>query len=210
MAGRGKADPTGPRLTEQGRLTRARIVAVAADLFFARGVAGTSVEDVLDAASVSASQVYHYFGDKNGLVRAVIEYRAESAPDPEAEPDGLDGIDKLDAWCAAAVAAQVKREFVGGCELGSLASELAETGDDVRRQLAAAFARWESPLLLGLRAMHRRGELSADADPDALAAALLAALQGGILLAQARRDSQPLRAALAAAMHHVRSFLVAA
>lgn len=195
-----------PRLTDQGRRTRGRIVEAAAELFFTKGVAGTSVEDVLTAASVSASQVYHYFGDKNGLVRAVIEYRAQSAPDPDAEPDGLDSLDKLDAWCAAAVTAQIAREFVGGCELGSLASELAETGADVRCRLAVAFARWESPLLLGLQAMRRRGELSADADPESLAAALLAALQGGILLAQTRRTSQPLRAALDAVMQHVRSF----
>jgi len=42
--------------------------------------------------------------------------------------------------------------------------------------------------------MHARGELAAD--PDALALALLAALQGGLLLTKIKRDTAPLEAAL--------------
>ncbi|MFD9697679.1 TetR/AcrR family transcriptional regulator [Lentzea sp. NPDC059081] len=189
--------------TRRGRETRARIVAVAAELFAADSVAGTSIEDVCAAAGVSVSQVYHYFQNKNGLVRAVIVHRAESAPDGDSR--GLDGVAKLQRWCDNAIATQVERQFVGGCELGSLAAELAETDDDLRHELAEAFVRWEGPLRTGLRAMHGRGELVADADPDALAVVLLAALQGGILLTQTRRDVMPLKTSLDAAMHYVRA-----
>ena len=44
--------------------------------------------------------------------------------------------------------------------------------------------------------MHARGGLTPDTDPDTLALALLAALQGGLLLTQVKRDTQPLEAAL--------------
>jgi TetR/AcrR family transcriptional repressor of nem operon len=44
--------------------------------------------------------------------------------------------------------------------------------------------------------MQARGRLAADADPDTLALALLAALQGGLLLTQIQRDTKPLEAAL--------------
>ncbi len=44
--------------------------------------------------------------------------------------------------------------------------------------------------------MQARGELPPDTDPDTLALALLAALQGGLLLTQVKRDTQPLKAAL--------------
>ncbi|MGO9504248.1 MAG: TetR/AcrR family transcriptional regulator, partial [Streptosporangiaceae bacterium] len=52
-----------------GRATRDRIVSVAAQLMFEHGVAGTSLGDVQKAAGVGASQVYHYFGDKQSLIR---------------------------------------------------------------------------------------------------------------------------------------------
>ena len=66
------------RLTPKGRATRDRIVAVAAQLMFEHGVAGTSLGDVQKAAGVGASQLYHYFGDKQALIRAVIAYRTEA------------------------------------------------------------------------------------------------------------------------------------
>ena len=51
-------------VTDQGRETRARIVAAAAALIGERGVAGTSLDDIRAATSSSKSQLYHYFGDQ--------------------------------------------------------------------------------------------------------------------------------------------------
>jgi hypothetical protein len=56
--------------------------------------------------------------------------------------------------------------------------------------------------------MRERGVLSPEADPDALASTLVAMLLGGSLLAQARRDAAPLRAAVAVMMARVESFSV--
>src|ERR1700678_3856176 len=71
------ANASAGRLTRKGLATRARIVEAAAELMFRHGVAGTSNEDVLAAARVSNSQLYHYFPDKNALVHAVIEHQAD-------------------------------------------------------------------------------------------------------------------------------------
>ncbi len=58
------ADTATHKLTPKGRATRERIVAAAAALTYERGVAGTSTEEVREAAGVSASQLYHYFDSK--------------------------------------------------------------------------------------------------------------------------------------------------
>ena len=55
--------------------------------------------------------------------------------------------------------------------------------------------------------MHDRGELAAGADPARLATATLAALQGGLLLTQIRRSTEPLEAALDTVLAHVASLL---
>ncbi len=54
--------------------------------------------------------------------------------------------------------------------------------------------------------MRERGELRPDADPDGLALALLAAVQGGLLLNQTRRDAAPLEAAMDAMITYIRGF----
>jgi AcrR family transcriptional regulator len=45
---------------------------------FEQGVAGTSLQDVQQAARVGGSQMYHYFGDKASLVHAVIAWQGET------------------------------------------------------------------------------------------------------------------------------------
>src|SRR5271163_2321759 len=67
---------TAASTTEQGRATKQRIVAAAAELIGERGVAGTSLDDIRAATSSSKSQLYHYFGDKHGLVEAVIDHQS--------------------------------------------------------------------------------------------------------------------------------------
>ena len=53
--------------------------------------------------------------------------------------------------------------------------------------------------------MHGRGAVRKDADPDRLATALLAAVQGGLLLTQIRRNTKPLEAAVDAMLDHIES-----
>jgi AcrR family transcriptional regulator len=195
-----------PRLTPKGRATRQRIVAAAAGLMYERGVAGTSTEEVQAAAGVSASQLYHYFADKRSLVRAVIARLTEAVLDSQ-QPhlSRLDSLEALRAWRDALVDLQRERGCMGGCPIGSLATELSDLDETARTDLRAGFARWEEAIREGLHAMHDRGELRRGADPDRLALATLAALQGGLLLTQLRRDTAPLEAALDAMIDRIAS-----
>lgn len=194
-------------ITRKGQATRDRIVAAAAVLMHERGVAGTSTEDVQVAAGVSASQIYHYFGDKRSLTRAVIEYWSEAILGFQ-EPllAGLDDFDALRSWAEVIVEVQRSKGYRGGCPLGSLASELVESDSAAREDIVASYHRWQDAIRGGLTAMKDRGELAAAADVDKLATALLTALQGGLLLTKALRDGEPLETALTTMIDHIASF----
>ena len=198
-----------PRLTRKGRATRDRIVTAAARLTFERGVAGTSTEDVRTAAGVSSSQLYHYFDGKQELVRAVIAHQTEAVLAAQQPQLGaVDSIEGLQAWRDHVLSLQAGNG-AGGCPIGSLAAELAEVDPAARLDLAEGLGRWAGAIREGLATMRERGDLRADAEPEQLALAVLAAVQGGLLLAQVHRDTAPLRAALDAVLAHVRSFEVA-
>ncbi|WP_419677126.1 TetR family transcriptional regulator C-terminal domain-containing protein [Mycobacterium avium] len=81
------------------------------------------------------------------------------------------------------------------CPLGSMAAEL-KNDEAYLPALDAAFDRWESALAAGLEKMRERGQLRKSADPHRLAAALLAALQGGMLSARVHNDITPLEDAV--------------
>jgi TetR/AcrR family transcriptional regulator, transcriptional repressor for nem operon len=207
---------TGPAaaraLTRKGRETRQRIVAAAAEVILQQGVARTTLDDVRAEAGVSSSQIYHYFADKEALVRAVVDYRAQLVVGEIHEPAlaAIEGIDGLRAWRDMIVSIQAAAGCRGGCPLGSLGSELAELDHGVRCDVAAGYARWEAAIAACLAGMRDRGQLSAAADPAALATAVLAALQGGLLLAKVERDVRPLATALDVMIAHIASLAAAA
>ncbi len=192
--------------TAKGRATRARIVAAAAGLVGERGVAGTSLDEVTERAAVSKGQLYHYFRGKAELLRAVVAHQADmvlAAQQPQLQ--ALDGWGAIRAWLDRLVVLQVERQGCGGCPIGSLVAQLAETNEPARAELAVSFDRWERHLREGLLALRARGELRADADVEALVTATMAAVQGGLVLTQARRDPAQLARALDAAYAHLRA-----
>jgi TetR/AcrR family transcriptional regulator, transcriptional repressor for nem operon len=201
----------GRRLTRRGQQTRTRIVAAAAELMFENGVAETTLEDIRSAAGVSGSQVYHYFEDKQALVRAVIDYQADAVLDAQGDQlDHLDTVAGLRAWRDFIVDHQRRLGCRGGCPIGALGAEVAETDAVARVAAARALRRWEGRIRAGLQTMHDRGDLPATTDPEQLALATLAALQGGLLMAQLERDTRPLEAALDAMLDRIQSLTGAA
>jgi TetR/AcrR family transcriptional repressor of nem operon len=193
--------------TPKGQATRARIVDAAAALVFENGVAGTSLDDVGAAARVGKSQIYHYFADKSSLISEVVARQTITVLEGQ-EPH----ISQLDSWKSWAgwrdqlIREQLENHCAGGCPLGSIASELADSNEAARVLLVDSFDRWELAFRDGIERMRSAGLLRADADADSLASAVLAAVQGGLLLCKTRKNTGPLEASLDAAIGYLRSF----
>ena len=201
LPSRGQGEPA----TIRGRETKTRIVAAAADLMHERGVAATSVDDVLAAAGVGKSQFYHYFAAKTELVEAVLRHQLDRVLREQGRFD-VATWDGIRGWLDALLAQHEARGFAGGCPLGSLVAEVADQDDRLRTVAAEAFALWEGQLAAGLRALQDRSGLRADADPEALAEEALASIQGGYLLSTAKRAARPMRGAIGAAFARLRSY----
>lgn len=198
----------GTRMTAKGRATRARILDTAAGLILERGVAGTGIEDVRKAAGVSGSQMTHYFCDKRTLIHDIIAWQAEStlAEHQAPELDGFRTFASLRLWADLVTERQRQRDCQGGCTFGSLAGQLVESDPEARGELADGFTQWLTLFQRGLEAMKADGELRSDADPRSLAYTLLTSMQGGMLLTQTLRITEPLEAAFDTALARVASF----
>src|SRR6201998_3848595 len=142
--------------TEKGRATRNRGLDAAAALVFEHGVAGTTLDDVRAAANVSKSQLYHYFADKDDLVHAVIDRTVEQVLGAQPRLTNLSSWAAIAAWFDDLVQLQVNRHAIGGCPIGSLAGELAETDERARTELARGLDRLEGPLRAGVSPHARR------------------------------------------------------
>ena len=193
--------------TGRGRASRERIVERAAELFAAQGISATSVDEVLMAAGAGKGQFYHYFRGRDELAAAVVGHRcAQVVSGLTGALGGVSSLAGLERALAGFVAG-FEQTGMPGCPIGMLATEVAGRNEDARRQAAAGFDAWERLLAEALERMRQRGELRADADPAALATGLLASIEGGMVLSQARRDIASLRIAVEAGLGQVRAHL---
>lgn len=88
-------DQTRPdRRAERGEATRAALVSAARELFTERGYASVGTGEVVERAGVTRGAMYHHFGDKRELFRAVYEQIEKEAVESTAAR--LAGIE--DPW----------------------------------------------------------------------------------------------------------------
>nr|WP_227309969.1 TetR/AcrR family transcriptional regulator [Acidisoma cellulosilyticum] len=197
------AKPEKRVLTARGLATRQRIVAAAADLIYAASAERVSLDEIMEASGTSKSQLYHYFSDKDALVRAVIDIQTDRILQANSKFLGpLDSFEGLRAWRDALIQAN-RLGVSGGCPIGSLASELSSQSEDARRTLDQSFLSWTAVIESGLSRMKARGHLRPSADTKTIALAVLAAIQGGILLSKTASNSQPLEVAFDMALAHI-------
>jgi AcrR family transcriptional regulator len=194
------------KLTAKGAGTRARIVEAATDLILARGVAGTSLDDIRAETATSKSQLFHYFpGGKSELISAIASLQSERVLD--AQRPFLDTLDTWETWdeWRDSVIAYYDGQASWGCPIGALVSELIAENQALASEIASHMDHWRSCLEAGLDRMRAASLLRPDADPRTLSLSTLAALQGGLLLAQSSQSVEPLQAALDGALAALRS-----
>lgn len=198
--------PNGRRLTARGAKTRARIVAAAADLMFVQGVGSTTLDDVLAASGASKSQLYHHFDGKDALVRAVVEHVGDRIIERERDALGhVSTLRGLRRWRDALIQRNALRHGAYGCALGSLASEVSDHDTLARQALSRLFTEWRGLVAGALQRLQDGGALPDDVSVDQLATGLMAAVQGGYLLAQTDRDVTPMATSIDMALDHIES-----
>ena len=183
--------------TDRGRATVARVLDAACDLFGSQGVRSTTLDEIGAASGVGRSQLYHFFVDKGDLVAEVVACQVDRVVD-ELSPalESMSTATDVRAWCDDVVAFHAASAPAIRCPIGSLVHQLGESDVAARRALVSGFQRWEHLLAAGLQRVADNGGLAASSDATTLASALLAAYQGGVLLAGAAGDVDPLRRAL--------------
>ena len=197
---------SGEPKTGRGRASRERIVERAAELFSERGIAATSVDEVLAAAGAGKGQFYHYFRGRDELAAAAVGYRCAQVVAGLTE--ALGGVSSLAGLEQALTGFMAGFEEMGmpGCPIGTLSTEVAGRNEEARLAAAAGFDAWERLLAGAFERMRQAGELRAEAEPALLATALLASIEGGMVLAQARKDMTSLHVAVDAGLARARTW----
>nr|WP_090274878.1 TetR/AcrR family transcriptional regulator [Mycolicibacterium komanii]CRL67831.1 transcriptional regulator [Mycolicibacterium komanii] len=176
--------------------SRTALIDTAALLFRRQGYAATGVNQILETADVKAGSLYHHFPEgKQQLAAAVvqrvgtdIEQRlrtllATQSPVP----------DLIDGWIDL-MASGLTADPRDGCPIEPIATESVDASALVRQASRAAFTGWRDAVADRLRA---DGWPQSEAEKTALA--LIALIEGALLLSRIAGDTAALDAAKVAA-----------
>lgn len=184
------------KLTPKGQATRQRIVEGAAAEIRERGVADTTLDDIMARTRTSKSQLFHYFPDgKDQLLLAVAEHEAHMVLQ-----DQQPYLGQLTSWAAwqrwrDAVVDRYRSQGQH-CPLAVLMSQIGRTTVGAQAVTSTLIAKWHGEIAAGVRHMKADGEVAHAVDADRVAAALLAGVQGGVGIMLATGDLSYLEAAL--------------
>lgn len=176
--------------------TRTRILASAREMFHGRSYADVGIQEICAAARVQKGSFYHFFPSKRDLALAVIDDMAEDWAHgfvAEAFDRSLPPLERLDYMIDAAYYWQKATvDHAGrmrGCLFGNLALEMSTRDDVMRAKLNAVFDRARDRFRATLDEAVAAGAL-AHLDSEATAMAMLAYLEGIILLAKTRNEPE--------------------
>ena len=164
-------------------------------VFWAKGFAATSTEDLLEAMHIGRQSLYNAFGDKKALYVAALDaYQRDCVAGHIARLDGpaspLDGIHDL---LAGLVPEDDRLRALGCMGVGS-ACEFSTSETDLVALRQASQARLQTRLVARLRQGQAIGEIDPSLVPDEAAHFIQMTMTGIQLAARAGTAAEPLKA----------------
>lgn len=167
---------------------RQEIIEKTAALMKSRGYENTKINDIMEACQIGKGQFYYYFSSKHELGLAVVDHLFVSFHEnmlqkilsSQKQPE--ERLKEMLEWIVARHAA---KEVKCGCVFGNFALEMSEHDPGFRESLNRVFAIWANKIELALL------EMLPDTDSSeiaSLAQAIVAMIEGGILLMKNNQD----------------------
>lgn len=168
--------------------TRNQLIDSTRELLWERGYVGTSPKAIQQHAGAGQGSMYHHFAGKRELALEAVRRSADellAAAEAQLRTPGT-AVDRITAYLRR------EREVLRGCPIGRLTQDpeiIADPG--LRAPVDETLTRLRARLAEVLDEGRAAGELPAGLDTAALAATVVAVLQGGYVLARAAAAPEP-------------------
>lgn len=174
--------------------TKILIIEKTAPLFNAKGYAGTSLNDMVNATGLTKGSIYGNFLNKDELALSAFDYNFQSVFQHIKKEMGTRDsiIGKL------LVYPETYRQFDKlsflnyGCPIINTATDSDDTHPLLREKAANAVQTWRASVERLLNTGIERGEIKPDTNVSAFAAILMTLIQGGIIQAKVTGDATSL------------------
>ncbi|MBU6536475.1 TetR/AcrR family transcriptional regulator [Streptomyces sp. NPDC057245] len=166
----------------EGMSTSERLIESTRELLWERGYVGTSPRAILERAEAGQGSMYHHFKGKPDLALAAIRRTAEEMRATAAAVLAGPGTpyERIEAYLLR------ERDVLRGCPVGRLTMDPDVISDDALRAPVDETLDWMREEIAQLVEDGReQGEFAPSLDGEEIAAAVVATVQGGYVLARA-------------------------
>ncbi|GAB3805995.1 TetR/AcrR family transcriptional regulator [Spirosoma humi] len=166
--------------------TRQFIIEMTAGVFNTKGYAGTSIADLTEATGLTKGSIYGNFNNKEEVALAAFDYnlslvlKAVQARMSQAKTCH----EQLMVYAQAYQSFNQRSFPVGGCPILNTAIEADDTNNLLKDRAEKAILTWKRTLIDIIKMGKDSGEFSATAEPESTALAMIALIEGGIMIAK--------------------------
>jgi len=168
--------------------TRDQLIDGTRELLWERGYVGTSPKAIQQRAGAGQGSMYHHFSGKRELALAAVRRSADellAAAEAQLRGPGT-AVERITAYLRR------ERDVLRGCPIGRLAQDPEIVADpELRAPVDETLSRLRARLAEVLDEGRAAGDLPSTSDTEALAATIVAVLQGGYVLARAANAPEP-------------------
>jgi AcrR family transcriptional regulator len=177
--------------------------------FRIHGYHGSSLSEILSAAQIGKSQMYHYYNSKEDLLLATLDfYSSKVYQETYRFMSKIESLEEFEALIDGSTRLCKSQKMIAGCFLGSIAGELAAHNEKVRLHLVSLYQNWKELFVEGLDNLKNKSLLSKDTDTDELAEYFLVSVQGAFVLAKATKDTSVIERSIQKSINYIRAYAI--
>jgi len=178
--------------------TRQYIIEATAPVFNKKGYAGTSLSDLTEATGLTKGSIYGNFENKEEVALAVFDFNTCRVSDMvEQQMKAADTYyEKLMVY--SRVYNDDRLTAHGGCAILNTAVEADDTNEALKIKAAQAILRWKKNIVTLINGGIAAGEFKADINPEENALAIIALIEGGVMISKVTDSSISLQQVLRA------------
>lgn len=188
------------KIAEDSKSTRTRqfIIEKSAALFNKKGVAGTSISDIIKTTGLTKGSIYGNFRDKEEVALEVFHYNVRNMLGNLYERLNNQGstVDKLLEYPKYFREIYEKVFENGGCAILNTSVEVDDTHQELKDVVISIIKRWESQLVEIIEEGKRKSEINFELNSSKYASIFIGTLEGGVMLSKVTGDIKYLLFAL--------------
>lgn len=172
------------KFTPRSEETRRFIIETTAGIFNTKGYAGTSMSDLTEATKLTKGSIYGNFENKEEVALAVFDHNIACRDRVIAEQlsKATNNKEKLLLHATIFGSTQNHRFPQGGCPILNAGTEADDTFEPMRKKVNKAIIDWKKELETIINQGIAAKEFKKDTQAEKTALAIMALIEGGILL----------------------------